>query len=178
MAWSTSNQTLPSNVTDDTSDENKQKVLAQMDGYSFTIQLAGLVNNNEAPSVVRNFVTVNDKNYEAPQSVSTGWYLPSTGQITAIMQNLGGVNTNTAESEFDAFGSNNRGNKNQALINIPAKWKVITDVENESLSGIWCSANEYSTTQCWVIEWKNNATRFFGRNKNSNTGKVRPVLSF
>lgn len=178
VAWSTSNQTLPSNVTDDTSDENKQKVLAQMDGYSFTIQLAGLVNNNEAPSVVRNFVTINDKNYEAPQSVSTGWYLPSTGQITAIMQNLGGVNTNTAESEFDAFGSNNRGNKNQALINIPAKWKVITDVENESLSGIWCSANEYSTTQCWVIEWKNNATRFFGRNKNSNTGKVRPVLSF
>lgn len=178
VAWSTSNQTLPSNVTDDTSDENKQKVLAQMDGYSFTIQLAGLVNNNEAPSVVRNFVTVNDKNYEAPQSVSTGWYLPSTGQITAIMQNLGGVNTNTAESGFDAFGSNNRGNKNQALINIPAKWKVITDVENESLSGIWCSANEYSTTQCWVIEWKNNATRFFGRNKNSNTGKVRPVLSF
>lgn len=178
VAWSTSNQTLPSNVTDDTSDENKQKVLAQMDGYSFTIQLAGLVNNNEAPSVVRNFVTVNDKNYEAPQSVSTGWYLPSTGQITAIMQNLGGVNTNTAESGFDAFGSNNRGNKNQALINIPAKWKVITDVENESLSGIWCSANEYSTTHCWVIEWKNNATRFFGRNKNSNTGKVRPVLSF
>ena len=178
VAWSTSNQTLPSNVTDDTSDENKQKVLAQMDGYSFTIQLAGLVNNNEAPSVVRNFVTVNDKNYEAPQSVSTGWYLPSTGQITAIMQNLGGVNTNTAESGFDAFGSNNRGDKNQALINIPAKWKVITDVENESLSGIWCSANEYSTTQCWVIEWKNNATRFFGRNKNSNTGKVRPVLSF
>ena len=167
-----------SSTTDDTSDENKQKVLAQMDGYSFTIQLAGLVNNNEAPSVVRNFVTVNDKNYEAPQSVSTGWYLPSTGQITAIMQNLGGVNTNTAESGFDAFGSNNRGNKNQALINIPAKWKVITDVENESLSGIWCSANEYSTTQCWVIEWKNNATRFFGRNKNSNTGKVRPVLSF
>ena len=52
--------------------------------------------------------------------------------------------------------------KNQALINIPAKWKVITDVENESLSGIWCSANEYSTTQCWVIEWKNNATRFSG----------------
>lgn len=178
VAWSTSNQTLPSNVTDDTSDENKQKVLTQMDGYSFTIQLAGMVNDNEAPSVVRNFVTVNDKNYEAPQSVSTGWYLPSTGQITAIMQNLGGVNTNTAESGFDAFGNNNRGDKNQALINIPAKWKVITDVENESLSGIWCSANEYSTTQCWVIEWKNNATRFFGRNKNSNTGKVRPVLSF
>lgn len=178
VAWSTSNQTLPSNVTDDTSDENKQKVLAQMDGYSFTTQLAGMVNNDEAPAVARNFVSIDDKNYEAPQSVSTGWYLPSTGQIITIMQNLGGVNINTAESEFDAFGSNNRGNKNQALINIPAKWKVITDVENESLSGIWCSANEYSTTQCWVIEWKNNATRFFGRNKNSNTGKVRPVLSF
>lgn len=178
VAWSTSNQTLPSNVTDDTSDENKQKVLAQMDGYSFTTQLAGMVNNDEAPAVARNFVSIDDKNYEAPQSVSTGWYLPSTGQIITIMQNLGGVNINTAESEFDAFGSNNRGNKNQAITNIPAKWKVITDAENESLGGIWCSANEYSVAQCWVIEWKNDATRLFGRNKNNNTGKVRPVLSF
>ena len=178
VAWSTSNQTLPSNVTDDTSDENKQKVLTQMDGYSFTIQLAGMVNDNEAPAVARNLVTINDKNYEAPQSVSTGWYLPSTGQIITIMQNLGGVNINTAESEFDAFGSNNRGNKNQAITNIPAKWKVITGAENESLGGIWCSANEYSVAQCWVIEWKKDATRLFGRNKNSNTGKVRPVLSF
>lgn len=179
VSWSVSNQTLSSNVTDDTSDENKQKVLTQMDGYSFTIQLAGMVNDNEAPAVARNFVTINDKNYEAPQSVSTGWYLPSTGQIITIMQNLGGVNTNTAESEFDAFGSNNRGNKNQAMTNIPEKWKVITGTENESLIGsLWCSANEYSATQCWVIEWKNNATRLFGRNKNSNTGKVRPVLSF
>lgn len=178
VPWSASNQTLSSNVTDDTSDENKQKVLTQMDGYSFTIQLAGMVNDNEAPAVARNLVTINGKNYEAPQSVSTGWYLPSTGQIITIMQNLGGVNINTAESEFDAFGNNNRGNKNQAITNIPAKWKVITGAENDSLGGIWCSANEYSTTQCWVIEWKNNATRFFGRNKNSNTGKVRPVLSF
>lgn len=179
VSWSVSNQTLSSNVTDDTSDENKQKVLTQMDGYSFTIQLAGMVNDNEAPAVARNFVTINDKNYEAPQSVSTGWYLPSTGQIITIMQNLGGVNTNTAESEFDAFGINNRGNKNQAMTNIPEKWKVITGTENESLIGsLWCSANEYSATQCWVIEWKNNATRLFGRNKNSNTGKVRPVLSF
>lgn len=178
VAWSTSNQTLPSNVTDDTSDENKQKVLAQMDGYSFTTQLAGMVNNVEAPAVARNFVSIDDKNYEAPQSVSTGWYLPSTGQIITIMQNLGGVNINTAESEFDAFGSNNRGNKNQALTNIPAKWEVVTGAENESLSGIWCSANEYSATQCWVIEWKTDATRLFGRNKSNNTGKVRPVLSF
>lgn len=178
VAWSTSNQTLPSNVTDDTSDENKQKVLAQMDGYSFTTQLAGMVNNVEAPAVARNFVSIDDKNYEAPQSVSTGWYLPSTGQIITIMQNLGGVNINTAESEFDAFGSNNRGNKNQALTNIPAKWEVVTGAENESLSGIWCSANEYSATQCWVIEWKTDATRLFGRNKSKNTGKVRPVLSF
>lgn len=178
VAWSTSNQTLPSNVTDDTSDENKQKVLAQMDGYSFTTQLAGMVNNDEAPAVARNFVSIDDKNYEAPQSVSTGWYLPSTGQIITIMQNLGGVNINTAESEFDAFGKNNRGNKNQAITNIPAKWKVITDAENESLGGIWCSANEYSVDQCWVIEWKKDATWLFGRNKNSNTGKVRPVLSF
>lgn len=178
VPWSASNQTLSSNVTDDTSDENKQKVLTQMDGYSFTIQLAGMVNDNEAPAVARNLVTINDKNYEAPQSVSTGWYLPSTGQIITIMQNLGGVNINTAESEFDAFGSNNRGNKNQAITNIPAKWKVITDAENESLGGIWCSANEYSVDQCWVIEWKEDATRLFGRNKKSNTGKVRPVLSF
>lgn len=178
VAWSTSNQTLPSNVTDDTSDENKQKVLAQMDGYSFTTQLAGMVNNVEAPAAARNFVSIDDKNYEAPQSVSTGWYLPSTGQIITIMQNLGGVNINTAESEFDAFGSNNRGNKNQALTNIPAKWEVVTGAENESLSGIWCSANEYSATQCWVIEWKTDATRLFGRNKSNNTGKVRPVLSF
>ena len=178
VPWSASNQTLSSNVTDDTSDENKQKVLTQMDGYSFTIQLAGMVNDNEAPAVARNLVTINDKNYEAPQSVSTGWYLPSTGQIITIMQNLGGVNINTAESEFDAFGSNNRGNKNQAITNIPAKWKVITGAENESLGGIWCSANEYSVAQCWVIEWKKDATRLFGRNKNSNTGKVRPVLSF
>lgn len=178
VAWSTSNQTLPSNVTDDTSDENKQKVLAQMDGYSFTTQLAGMVNNDEAPAVARNFVSIDDKNYEAPQSVSTGWYLPSTGQIITIMQNLGGVNINTAESEFDAFGSNNRGNKNQALTNIPAKWEVVTGAKNESLSGIWCSANEYSATQCWVIEWKTDATRLFGRNKSNNTGKVRPVLSF
>lgn len=178
VAWSTSNQTLPSNVTDGTSDENKQKVLAQMDGYSFTTQLAGMVNNDEAPAVARNFVSIDDKNYEAPQSVSTGWYLPSTGQIITIMQNLGGVNINTAESEFDAFGSNNRGNKNQAITNIPAKWKVITGAENESLGGIWCSANEYSVDQCWVIEWKKDATRLFGRNKKSNTGKVRPVLSF
>ena len=178
VAWSASEQTLPSNVTDDTSDENKQKVLKQMDGYSFTTQLAGMVNDNEASAVARNFVSIDDKNYEAPQSVSTGWYLPSTGQIITIMQNLGGVNINTAESEFDAFGSNNRGNKNQAMTNIPAKWEVVTDAENESLSGIWCSANEYSTTQCWVIEWKKDATRLFGRNKKSNTGKVRPVLSF
>ena len=178
VAWSASEQTLPSNVTDDTSDENKQKVLKQMDGYSFTTQLAGMVNDNEAPAVARNFVSIDDKNYEAPQSVSTGWYLPSTGQIITIMQNLGGVNINTAESEFDAFGSNNRGNKNQAMTNIPARWEVVTGAENESLSGIWCSANEYSTTQCWVIEWKKDATRLFGRNKKSNTGKVRPVLSF
>ena len=178
VAWSTSNQTLPSNVTDDTSDENKQKVLAQMDGYSFTTQLAGMVNNDEAPAVARNFVSIDDKNYEAPQSVSTGWYLPSTGQIITIMQNLGGVNINTAESEFDAFGSNNRGNKNQALTNIPAKWEVVTGAKNESLSGIWCSANEYSATQCWVIEWKTDATRLFGRNKSKTTGNVRPVLSF
>ena len=178
VAWSASEQTLPSNVTDDTSDENKQKVLKQMDGYSFTTQLAGMVNDNEASAVARNFVSIDDKNYEAPQSVSTGWYLPSTGQIITIMQNLGGVNINTAESEFDAFGSNNRGNKNQAMTNIPAKWEVVTDAENESLSGIWCSANEYSTTQCWVIEWKKDATRLFGRNKSNNTGKVRPVLSF
>lgn len=170
-----------SNFTNENPDGDTQtlvnEVLSRYDGYKACVDLMSL-SMTEGKSIPAIEQAVNFKQYMAPKVLSSGWYLPSVGQLYSMMDNLGqlGFDGNYKSLSHLFFG----GTRSQAS-KVSAKTKIKEYINkinpNYSISGIWKLATETSETESWVIEWADNNIKIFSRAK-TNSEKVHPVLSF
>lgn len=143
------------------------------DGFNTSIQCAA--NDNESACYKAIYFKGDNNQYAAPAKISSGWYLPSAWQLLMFMKGFG-VNVNS--EEFDAFGTNNRGDKNAAVTNFDKAKNIILGESSSTIAGpMWWTSSEVSSSQVWAIEWKTSNIRFLGR-PSSESRQVRPVLSF
>lgn len=144
--------------------------LISEDGYYISNECSKKDNNSACYTAIK----LNSQ-YSAPYKISSGWYLPSAWQLLMFMKGFG---VSIDSDEFDAFGGNNRGNKNAAITNFDIAKNIILGEGTSTIAGVmWWTSSEVSDTQAWAIEWKTSQIRFLGRPR-SESRQVRPVLSF
>lgn len=130
--------------------------------------------------------------YIAPDGISSGWYIPSSGQLLAIMENLGDYNFT---SENYMVNTDNGTTKKNALDKVQKKIEIVGGTfwdENDVASNApqrWWSTTEQNKDNIWAIEWNrdtsgNSSTGLLTRNKYnawnhySTSAYARPILSF
>lgn len=149
-------------------------LITQEDGYDISNKCA----TGETRSACYKAINFKgDKNqYAAPAKISSGWYLPSAWQLLMFMKGFG---VRVDSKEFDAFNSNNRGDKNAAVSNFDKAKNIILGEGTSSIAGpMWWTSSEVSDDQAWAIEWKTNYIKFLARKRGDIERQVRPVLSF
>lgn len=113
---------------------------------------------------------------------SSGWYLPTVGQISLAFMNLGGYTINTNGDSFvgDGTSDNNKGNAYQKIGEIFTLVGGATDSTND---GRWWTITESTTTdqiKAYTLTFKSQGDKagLLDRQKSEATAAVRPVLSF
>lgn len=186
-AWGGASDPLEGNGTAEFIDDTEKRnfLLSQMNGYSVTPLLAE-GKGDCAVTKVTSFGTGDYAGYAAP-AVSSGWYMPSSGQYAALMEHLGGYAFTVDNVESTA--ATYRDGKAAALTAIE---EALTKVggyfwdENDSESfQRWWSTTEHDNLNEWCIEWKRDGQiKLMTRNKtaswNNNGAKsyARAILSF
>lgn len=161
----------------------------KMDGYQMSKVLTR--SGDCALNKVDQFETTYPQ-YIAPDGISSGWYMPSSGQLLAIMENLGDYNFT---SENYIVNTDNGTTKKNALDKVQKKIETVggtfwdkDDVASNAPQR-WWSTTEQNTDNIWAIEWNrdtsgNSSTGLLTRNKYnawnhySTSAYARPVLSF
>lgn len=161
----------------------------KMDGYQMSKVLTR--SGDCALNKVDQFETTYPQ-YIAPDGISSGWYMPSSGQLLAIMENLGDYNFT---SENYIVNTDNGTTKKNALDKVQKKIETVggtfwdkDDVASNAPQR-WWSTTEQNTDNIWAIEWnrdtsENSSTGLLTRNKYkawnhySTSAYARPVLSF
>lgn len=130
--------------------------------------------------------------YIAPDGISSGWYIPSSGQLLAVMENLGGYNFTLENYKINTA---NGTEKKDALDKVQEKIETVGGIfldENDVDSNApqrWWSTTEQNTDNIWVIEWNRDASgnsstglstgnKYNAWNANSTKAYARPILSF
>lgn len=147
-------------------------ILSRYDGYASSVRLLSSEGSKDALNMAKSY------SKQAPAIISSGWYLPSIGQIYLMMENLGelGFEGNYVSLSHLFFGkTRSQTQKVAARDNINSYLMKID--ENSTISGIWKSVTEVDSNNSWAIEWKDEDIKLFSRSKTSSD-KVRPVLSF
>lgn len=161
----------------------------KMDGYQMSNVLTR--SGDCALNKVDQFETTYPQ-YIAPDGISSGWYIPSSGQLLAIMENLGDYNF-TSENYME--NTDNGTTKKNALNKVQKKIEIVGGTfwdENDVASNApqrWWSTTEQNKDNIWAIEWNrdtsgNSSTGLLTRNKYnawnhySTSAYARPVLSF
>lgn len=161
----------------------------KMDGYQMSKILTR--SGDCALNKVDQFETTYTQ-YIAPDGISSGWYIPSSGQLLAIMENLGGYQITLNNYMKDTDNGTAKGN---ALDKIEKKIKAVGGIfwdEDDVASNApqrWWSTTEQNTDNIWAIEWNrdtngNSSTGLLTRNKynpwshSSTSTYARPILSF
>lgn len=133
--------------------------------------------------------------YAAPENRTSGWYMPSAGQLLAIWSGLGGY-TVAADNYMNSMTSDHSA-KSEAVEKIQAAIEKVGGVfisqsnsdTEKGIKQLWWSTTEVSNDNVWAIEWnyadsanKGWTTGFSSKGKASgwNIAKAyaRPVLSF
>lgn len=131
--------------------------------------------------------------YAAPENRTSGWYMPSAGQLLAIWSGLGGY-TVAADNYMNSMTSDHSA-KSEAVEKIQAAIEKVGGVfisqsnsdTEKGIKQLWWSTTEVSNDNVWAIEWNyadtdSWTTGFSSKGKASgwDIAKVyaRPVLSF
>lgn len=131
--------------------------------------------------------------YAAPENRTSGWYMPSAGQLLAIWSGLGGY-TVAADNYMNSMTSDHSA-KSEAVEKIQAAIEKVGGVfisqsnsdTEKGIKQLWWSTTEVSNDNVWAIEWNyadtdSWTTGFSSKGKASgwDISKVyaRPVLSF
>lgn len=181
--WGGASEPIEGNNTsgfiDDT--EKRNFLMSKMDGYKMSAYFT-----KGAMSRVKVYGTEDSyPDYKAPQT-SSGWYLPSTGQLVSLMKGLGKYEFTV--DNLESVDAQYREGKLKALSNIEnaiVKVKGVfwdNDGDSETFQR-WWTTTEHDDKNVWAIEWKRDGQiKLLTRNKTQgwNTVKsyARPVLSF
>lgn len=161
----------------------------KMDGYQMSKVLTR--SGDCALNKVDQFETTYPQ-YIAPDGISSGWYIPSSGQLLAIMENLGDYNF-TSENYME--NTDNGTTKKNALDKVQKKIEIVGGTfwdENDVASNApqrWWSTTEQNKDNIWAIEWNRDTSgnsssglltrnKYYAWNNNSTSAYARPVLSF
>lgn len=181
--WGGASEPIEGNNTsgfiDDT--EKRNFLMSKMDGCKMSAYFT-----KGAMSRVKVYGTEDSyPDYKAPQT-SSGWYLPSTGQLVSLMKGLGKYEFTV--DNLESVDAQYREGKSKALSNIEnaiVKVKGVfwdNDGDSETFQR-WWTTTEHDNLNVWAIEWKRDGQiKLLTRNKTQgwNTVKsyARPVLSF
>lgn len=168
-AWSADNKTLESNVVTEISE-----VLTLNNGFQISHELSSILRETDIPNQALNFGTTEaTKQYAAPSVISSGWYLPSIGQLVTVVKNLGGYEF--TEDNYSTGYSD--GNKGQIKSKIIAYFTPVNP--SASVPDIWLSATEASEGNVWGLECKtNNKVGLLDNRPKRTKYNAYPVLSF
>lgn len=167
-AWSADNKTLESNVVTGISD-----VLTLNNGFQISHELSSILRETDIPNQALNFGTTEaTKQYAAPSVISSGWYLPSIGQLVTVVKNLGGYEF--TEDNYSTGYSD--GNKGQIKSKIIAYFTPVNP--SPSVPDVWLSATEASVGNVWGLECKNNSVGLLNSRSKKTKFNAYPVLSF
>ena len=181
--WGGASEPIEGNNTsgfiDDT--EKRNFLMSKMDGYKMSAYFT-----KGAMSRVKVYGTEDSyPDYKAPQT-SSGWYLPSTGQLVSLMKGLGKYEFTV--DNLESVDAQYREGKLKALSNIEnaiVKVKGVfwdNDGDSETFQR-WWTTTEHDNLNVWAIEWKRDGQiKLLTRNKTQGWNQVksyaRPVLSF
>lgn len=181
--WGGASEPIEGNNTsgfiDDT--EKRNFLMSKMDGYKMSAYFT-----KGAMSRVKVYGTEDSyPDYKAPQT-SSGWYLPSTGQLVSLMKGLGKYEFTV--DNLESVDAQYREGKSKALSNIEnaiVKVKGVfwdNDGDSETFQR-WWTTTEHDNLNVWAIEWKRDGQiKLLTRNKTQGWSQVksyaRPVLSF
>ena len=181
--WGGASEPIEGNNTsgfiDDT--EKRNFLMSKMDGYKMSDYFT-----KGAMSRVKVYGTEDSyPDYKAPQT-SSGWYLPSTGQLVSLMKGLGKYEFTV--DNLESVDAQYREGKSKALSNIEnaiVKVKGVfwdNDGDSETFQR-WWTTTEHDNLNVWAIEWKRDGQiKLLTRNKTQGWNQVksyaRPVLSF
>lgn len=181
--WGGASEPIEGNNTsgfiDDT--EKRNFLMSKMDGYKMSAYFT-----KGAMSRVKVYGTEDSyPDYKAPQT-SSGWYLPSTGQLVSLMKGLGKYEFTV--DNLESVDAQYREGKLKALSNIEnaiVKVKGVfwdNDGDSETFQR-WWTTTEHDNLNVWAIEWKRDGQiKLLTRNKAQGWNQVksyaRPVLSF
>lgn len=171
----------------------------KMDGYTltgiFTTEVGGL---DCAFNKIKVFGTTSAsedlQKYTAPEG-SSGWYMPSAGQLMAVWKGLGGYEV--ADANYMNNMVDDHANK---LASVQKIKKAIetgggtfignSGTDNEKKVQRWWSTTEWDDKNTWTMEWNlsetanGSSTGFSSKNKanswndRSTQAYARPILSF
>lgn len=161
----------------------------KMDGYQMSKVLTR--SGDCALNKVDQFETTYPQ-YIAPDGISSGWYVPSSGQLLAIMENLGDYQITLINYKKD---TDNGTTKKNALDKVQKKIEIVGGTfwdENDVASNApqrWWSTTEQNKDNIWAIEWNRDTSgnsssglltrnKYYAWNNNSTSAYARPVLSF
>lgn len=182
--WGGASEPIEGNNTSGFIDDDTEKrnfLMSKMDGYKMSAYFT-----KGAMSRVKVYGTEDSyPDYKAPQT-SSGWYLPSTGQLVSLMKGLGKYEFTV--DNLESVDAQYREGKLKALSNIEnaiVKVKGVfwdNDGDSETFQR-WWTTTEHDDKNVWAIEWKRDGQiKLLTRNKTQgwNTVKsyARPVLSF
>lgn len=133
--------------------------------------------------------------YAAPVGITSGWYMPSAGQLMAIWSGLGGY-TVTTDNYMNNMATDHV-NKLASVAKIRAAIEKVDGTfvsksknDTEKNTQRWWSTTEWDDKNTWTMEWNLSetangwSTGFSSRNKvngwndRSTKAYARPVLSF
>lgn len=162
--------------------EARNAFLELKNGYSITQELLKRENSYAAHIAVTYGDTYPE--FAAPEGLSSGWYLPSVGQIYAMLDNLGELDFTTDKQQAHLFldrdGSRDRAAKEAARDKVIEKIQKINADYTLKDSRVWL-CNEGANDKAWAIQWFDNWVGFHTHDKtisNNNQKIVRPILSF
>lgn len=169
-------------VTDDSETGQARTALLQLkNGYTITHQLLTQFGDDAiaATNAVK-FGSLHPE-YAAPVEISSGWFMPSVGQMCELLCNLGEI---SLDAEYKWF-TEKEGNNNK----VAALQKIINKIQIIDRSITWGSdwrirlcneaqVNNEGKETSWTIDWINNWIRFYGYSKEAQNAYVRPILAF
>ena len=160
----------------------------KLDGYAKTMDFASSV---DAVKNVLKFGKESNTEYAAPIG-STGWYMPSIGELIEVfnafaVSNEGGKYSLSATDFLTE--SANQSSKAATLKNmqdklVAAGGELLEEFAAENKTDRWWSTTEVGDTenpnkQTWVIELKTNGqVKVLGRDKIGANASIRPILAF
>lgn len=193
-SWSTVNEDVPNLKLYEKSVESLTNAFGDYDGYSATQAILGVQSYSSAAYAAVNAAVTYGK--EIPTSAS-GWYLPSIGQVSLIINNIGAKKGTMPTKEFtpgnsmEGLGSGKFDEKSgapeamlalqQTLQKVGGEFYYYPIDQNQSYGYRWWTSSgvQGDNTKAWSIDTNSYKFLLYDASK-SETGNmhVRPVFAF